>query len=338
MTDLNTILYAGNVLGPQAIAGNTNDVYESGFTTVLLGLSHIGRGPDAKDPIPGQKTGDIIFNDPSQGGVIVVSDGQYVGPVAWPGQLQELFAADRGKGQVKLMGCSIGGGGCEDYQTIWGNFVVNGSIGTDTALYRNFVALRKTLPFLEFIDFDCEEFDSSYYPDYQWNEVLVAFGNMLKSVGFSLTFCPYCESSEWMGVLKKLYAPQAPTVRWMNLQCYDGGGSNDPGEWAAEVNRTGLGIDGDAFTVPGLWCCNTAKPDCGSTPPEMQDRFTTWTTDDKIALQGGFVWNYDDILANEASTACDPSYTGPKSAAAYQNALIRGLTLRAAASPVDAAD
>jgi len=336
MSDLNTIIYAGNGLGPANIARNTNEVHESGFKTVLLGLFHIGRGSGAKDPIPGQKTGDIIFNnpnDPSDPGVIVVSDAEYVGPSAWLGQLQQLFAAKSGKGMVKLMGSSIGGSGSpqppygvQDYQTIWGNFISNGSIGTGTVLYRNFVVLKKVLPFIRFVDFDCEEFESGYYPDYSWNQTLTAFGNMLKEIGFSMTFCPYIYMSDWMDVPRSLYVPQEPTVLWMNLQCYDGGGSNDPAEWAAAVNDTGLGINGASFTVPGLWCCKTSKPECGSIPPAVKDTFTAWKKDEKIALQGGFIWNYDDILVNQSSTTCDPSYAGPKSSAAYQNALMQGLT------------
>ncbi len=336
MSDLNTIVYAGNGLGPAHIASNTNDVYDSGFKTVLLGLFHIGRGPGAKDPIPGLKTGDIIFNNPydsSDPGVIIVSDGEYVGPSAWPGQLQQLFAAKSGKGMVELMGCSIGGAGSsqppygvEDYQTIWGNFITNGSIDTGTVLYRNFIVLKNVLPFIRFVDFDCEEFESGYYPDYSWKQTLTAFGSMLKEIGFSLTFCPYGDVSDWMHVLKSLYVPREPTVLWMNLQCYDGGGYNDPADWIAAVNDTGLGINGASFTVPGLWCCNTSNPVCGSIPPTVKDRFTAWKNDEKIALQGGFIWNYDDILANQSSTACDQNYTGPKSSLAYQNALMQGLT------------
>jgi hypothetical protein len=326
MNQLNTLVYAGNSLGPANIAANTNDVYASGFSTILLGLFHIGRGPDAKDPVKGQKTGDLVFNnpnDPNDPGLILISDGALVGPPTWLKQLQQLFSANSGKGSVTQMGCSVGGGGCEDYQTIWGNFIVNGSIGSDTALFQNFVTLKKVCPFIEFIDFDCEEFDSSYYSDFSWTETVIAFGNMLKKIGFSMTLCPYIFQTDWMDILKSLYVSSAPTVVWMNLQCYDGGGGNDPGDWANAVNGTNLGIDGASFTVPGLWCCNTAKPYDGSTPPAVESQFATWKQ--TTALQGGFMWNYDDILANQSSTACNPKYTGSKSAAAYEAAMVKGL-------------
>jgi hypothetical protein len=324
----NTVLYAGNTLGPKSIVHNTDDLYESGFTTVLLDLFHIGRGPDTTDPVKGQKTGDIVFNDPndqSDPGLIVISDGAYQGPPAWPEQLQQLFATS-GNGRVTRMGCSVGGGGCEDYQTIWGKFVVNGSIGSDTALYQNFVTLKKALPFVDFIDIDCEEFGSDTYPDYSWTETIVAFGSMLKEIGFNLTFCPYNSITEWMALLKGLHTPQEPTVVWLNLQCYDGGYDNDPADWATEINEMKIGVDGAAFTMPGLWCCNTSKPWTGSTPPEVEKRFATWKKTPPLeGLQGGFIWNYEDILGNESSTDCNPKYSGPKTAAAYQQAIVAGL-------------
>ncbi|MBC8116902.1 MAG: hypothetical protein H7062_21105 [Candidatus Saccharimonas sp.] len=338
MSSLNTAIYAGDVLNPVNISGNTADIQGSGFSTIILGLCHIGRGPGAHDPVSGQQTGDFVFNnpnqsttDPSQNGLIVISGGQYVGPSTWPGQLQSLISSSSGQGSITRLGWSVGGGGCEDYQTIWANFVVNGSISPDTVLYQNFVALKQQFPFVDFIDFDCEEFGPSYpnNPSYNWTETLIAFGNMLKEIGFNITFCPYCLMSDWISVLGTLYSAQAPTVEWMNLQCYDGGAFNIPAEWATAVSNAGLGINGATFTVPGLWCCNTSKPGDGSTPAAMQKKFATWqgqmATAKLSSLQGGFVWNYDDVLANQNSNACNPAYSGSKSSAAYDAALVAGL-------------
>jgi len=252
--------------------------------------------------------------------------------------LKQLLETKSGKGNVSAIGCSIGGGGVDDYQTIWGNFMVDGSISEDTALYKNFKALKDNFDFIDFIDFDCEEFSSSYYPKYSWTETLTAFGKMLKKIGFSLTFCPFVKKQipNWMGVLKTLYTPpsrtiskgkQAPTVLWINLQCYDGGEGNEPADWAKAVKETKLGIDGAAFTVPGLWCCNTEKKEFGSVPAAVQSQFVSWKTDKTkpVALRGGFIWKYEDILANQNSTACDPEYKYPKPALAYHNAIVNGL-------------
>ena len=97
MSTLNTAIYAGDCLNPVNIGGNTADIQRSGFSTIILGLCHIGRGPDASDPVPGQQTGDFVFNnpnqsktDPSQNGLIVISGGAYVGPANWPEQLKDL--------------------------------------------------------------------------------------------------------------------------------------------------------------------------------------------------------------------------------------------------------
>lgn len=326
---MNTAIYAGNVLSPSNIGTNTSDIQGSGFTTIILGLCHIGRGPGAYEPVPGQQTGDFVFNDPSQGGLIVISGGNYVGPSAWPGDLNNLLASNGGTGSITRFGWSVGGGGCLDYETIWSNFVVNGSIASDTALYQNFAALKEQFPSIDFIDFDCEEFDSSYDPTYNWTETLVAFGNMLKEIGFGITFCPYGNQSDWVAVLQSLYSSSQPTVEWMNLQCYDGGSGQVPSAWAQAVNGTGLGIDGGSFIVPGLWCCNTSKPFDGSTPTAMTEMFAGWQLemkDSKLSpLQGGFVWNYDDVLANESSTDCNPQYSQPKTSEAYDQAIVAGL-------------
>ena len=316
---LNTVIYAGNGLGPANIDHNTPDILASGFTTILLGLFHIGRGPNAHDPVSGQKTGDIVFNnpnDPNDPGVIVVSDGNWVAPSTWPGQLKNLFSTT---GKVTKMGCSVGGAvpAIEDYQTIWANFVENGAIGPDTVLYENFAKLNDVLPFASFVDFDCEEFDSSYDPTYDWKATLVAFGKMLKEIGFDLTLCPFevDQAGDWMDVLTALYTPPSqvttppPTVVWMNLQCYSGGDDNHPNDWVTAVEGTNLGIDAGAFTVPGL--------STETTPREVAAKFAAWQQVERDKnlplLQGGFIWNYDDILQ------------GGLSASAYQQAIVKGL-------------
>jgi hypothetical protein len=66
MSSLNTAIYAGDAFNPVNIAGNTADIQGSGFSTIILGLCHIGRGPDAYDPVQGQQTGDFVFNNPNQ--------------------------------------------------------------------------------------------------------------------------------------------------------------------------------------------------------------------------------------------------------------------------------
>lgn len=332
----NTAIYAGTALSPVNIDTNSPDIIGSGFTTIILGLCHIGRGPEAHDPVQGQHTGDLVFNnpsesttDPSKNGLIMISEGKYVGPDSWTSALLNLQSGYGGYGEISRVGWSFGGGGCLDYQTIWSNYVKNGKISSDTTLYKNFQTLKSQFPFIDFIDFDCEEFDSSYDHTYNWTEALIAFGNMLKEIGFNITFCPYGRNSDWMGVLKTLYSSKGATVEWINLQCYDGGSGQDPKTWVTDINNTGLGIDASAFLLPGLWCCNTSKPYYGSTPKDMQDTFSQWQTELKNAglpvLKGGFVWNYDDILNNENSTSCNTEYTKPKKAVDYDKGIVSGL-------------
>jgi hypothetical protein len=308
---MNTVVYAGDVLGPANIGTNAQAVYDSNVSTILLGLFHIGRGPESKNPCKGQKTGDIVLNNPDETGMVVISDGLLTSAASkWPGQLKQLFKTYGGRGAVSRMGCSVGGWGCEDYQMIWGNYVVNGSIASDTTLYKNFAALKQACPFIDFIDFDCEElWGSDLYPNYDWTKTLVAFGNMLKDIGFNLTLCPYSNSTDWMDVLRQLYATTGPTVVWINLQCYAGGGSNHPSDWVDCVNGTKLpGINGASFTVPGDWVEQSSG--------QVKNDFNTWQhpkPNQNLGLQGGFIWNYDDIIKNGYSLS------------AYQQAVVDGL-------------
>ncbi|MCU0434827.1 MAG: hypothetical protein MUC87_15335 [Bacteroidia bacterium] len=320
MSNHNAVIYAGNALGPANISTNSLDITKSGFTTLILGLAHIGRGPGAYEPVAGQQTGDIVFNNPSDGGLIMISNGVYVGPSDWPQQLRGLM-----DGNITQIGLSIGGGGCLDYETIWSNFVVDGAISSDTVLYQNFAVLKQQFPCISFIDFDCEEFGSSYDMTYNWVEAVIAFGNMLKELGINITFCPYTNPFGWMKALKALYSPSEPTVLWMNLQCYDGGGDNNPTDWARVVSETIPGLDGAAFTVSGLWCCNTSKPYCGSTPAQVEYSFECWVG--QMKCTGGFIWNYDDVLANQNSNACNPNYSGSKTSVDYAQAIIQGLSI-----------
>lgn len=323
MSTSNTLIYAGDSLGPASINANASDISNSGFTTILLGLSHIGRGPDAYQPVAGQQTGDIVFNNPADDGLIMISEGNYVGPENWPSQLNALMGNN-----ITRMGLSVGGGGCLDYETIWSNFIVNGSISGSSVLYKNFVTLKQQFPFISFIDFDCEEFSSAYDPEYNWVETIIAFGNMLKEIGFDITFCPYCETSGWMKALSALYSTSSPTVLWLNLQCYDGGGGNDPVTWAEAVSNTLSGVNGFSLIVSGLWCCNTAKSYCGSTPTAVKNQFSDWQLQAgkmNQSFRGGFIWNYEDVLANENSNACNPQYGGSKTSADYCSAINKGL-------------
>lgn len=332
---VNTVLYAGNALGPDKISANMNDVYASGFSTILLGLFHIGRGKGAHDPPPGdQQTGAIVFNNPNNEdpGLVVVSRGQLVAPIEWVQQLEELLKEKSGKGEVTKIGCSVGGGEVEDYQTIWRWFVNNGEISPYSALYENFKKLHDELPFIDFIDLDCEETYSDIYPNYakyEWKTTVIAFGNMLKQIGFNVTICPAGDVNGWMQILNALYKgpSEKKTVSWMNLQCYAGGEVNDPADWVEAIDALGRGIDGASFTVPGLWCCHTDQDYRGWTPDSMRSEFAVWKTRKKkpIALKGRFIWDYQDILANQNSTACDPSYSKSKSSAVYCNALVNGL-------------
>lgn len=62
---------------------------------------------------------------------------------------------------------------------MWRSFVqpskvINGvhdMFSTNNMLVANMIALRETLPFIDFIDMNCEEFQDDEDPTYQWTEL-----------------------------------------------------------------------------------------------------------------------------------------------------------------------
>jgi hypothetical protein len=275
MVTPNIAVYAGGPLGPDKIATNLQQTRAAGWTTIIIGLFHIGR-PD----IPGQQYGDIIFG----GAPMVIQDGKYVLPdYSWPEAIAKLKGAGSSITQIYA---SFGGGGpVFDYTSLQIIYEQNGNSFAGTAVEKNFQLFRQIFSAVDGIDLDCE--DNYDQPSFN------AFCQMLVGIGFTLTFCPYTYESFWVSALSAIQmAPRAP-VAWWNLQCYDGGTGNDPQSWANAITAQMGGFPTEAFVLAGA--------DAGPGPQGVQSLISGFASEP--SLGGGFIWNMDEILASGSTMA-----------------------------------
>jgi len=244
-------LYSGGPL--YSNAGTHRDMIRaSGFTTVILWTIHVY--PD----------GDLVLNDQK-----IVDDGKYVGRTAWPG---EVAAFKTGTTSVNRVEISIGSWGVADFETIE-SLIASQGTGPDSILYRNFKAIRDTIPAIDAVSYDDES-------NYDVNST-VALSFMLNDMGFKITLCPYTRSSFWKSVYTNTNAQRPGAVDRVYLQCYAGGAGNNPGTWN--------GYFGGLKVTPGLWCYSN-----GQTPSQVATKMSTWKSAYDIA--GGFMWFLDDML------------------------------------------
>jgi len=270
-----------------------NDIIGSKLTTPILGLCHVNCSTatcPSSEPPGESEDGDITFND-----TLIVRGGDYVGDQSWPSRIQNSLRA----GQVTKVFASFGGYGVPDYERI-GRIIAKYGTGKDSPLYKNFSTLKDKLG-LDGIDFDNED-----VPD---QDTTVQFAQMLLGLGYEVTFCPFGEKKFWSDCIKALGADK---ISWLNLQCYAGGKSNNPADWAD------MGVP----VVAGV-CANCCCPNTTCTSEQVEDLYTLWTTGkgsvssdcwegkvtNPINVAGGFIWTYADI-ANNFTAYVDGMYAG----------------------------
>lgn len=257
-----------------------NELRNSGYTTVMLWTIHLN-----------ENNGDLIYND-----ILIVSNGVYVGNPAWPGQLATLKQQPTSVNRIEI---SVGSWGVPDFERIK---ILMDTYGTNTTsiLYRNFQAL-KTATGADAVDFD----DESQYDV----NTMVKFGRMLSSIGYKVTLCPYTQPTFWQNVYNQL---GSSIVDEVYLQCYAGGGGNNPATWNNYFS--GLKVQ------PGMWSRHGGGCAEGSTAAEVQAQMTSWRA--SASIPGGFMWLYDDMLsctvggmaadyARAINTAVDPMLVLP---------------------------
>jgi hypothetical protein len=83
-------------------------------------------------------------------------------------------------------------------------------------------------------------------------------------------------------------------VKWWNLQCYDGGGGNNPQDWADAIAKDAPSHQTEGYIVAGDWV-RFYDPDAGSwagdCPNAMEQLFSGFRK--QACVGGGFLWSLD---------------------------------------------
>lgn len=324
-----TGLYAEGYSSSAFIDQYANDIKNSGFNRLIIGLLHIGN-PKNK----GQAYGDILLN--SGDNDLIIHEGS-LNPAnsAWPKQIDNILAAPTNVTSVYF---SIGGASkwvfdFRTMQTIIGdersNGITNSPNNPDSILFRNFAALKQNFPMVEGIDLDNEELTANGTD----NWLTLAFVQMLSTIGFKVSFCPFTDADFWIACLQELNKSNPGSVTGFNLQCYAGGGLNaDPEimttEWIQPLQQAmGKDFNASAFISAGLWCrvYSTDPQDPGweygtLCPDQVYSQWQQWQS---LSLGGGFIWVYDDLQNSHKYPGSGCS--GSMQTADYANAVKKGL-------------
>jgi hypothetical protein len=271
----------------------------AGITSVLLWSIHIHPG------------GMLYLNDTPfvSGGEILYSTNPKAGVnLDFPGLVQSLTGSG---GTVQDLIASVGS---------WGSYsdFINWYANRE-AVKLNLTAL-KTAFGISGIDFDFESEDAYTQAD---QNMITGLTLDVGSIGMFVTYCPYMNSDWWVGCLAGVYQQnnEVQVVRWMNLQCYAGGGGNTPQAWAQAVASAGnIGIaNPQAFIVPGYAVAGSESD--GMCPSDLESTFASLVG---TGTTGGFLWNSGAIWNAEASgqPLCDGTAATP---ADYASAIQNGL-------------
>ena len=282
MSDTRIALYIGNELYPGSgsdPSGTIKTLQASPLTSPILGLLN----QSASDP------SQLVYND--AGNPLFDTTGAYIGSGTWPGILSSL----RGGGNIRELYLSFSTNGTE--------YMANHSGAAKKILGH----IKNDLGF-DGIDLDYEGGDfSPSSPIYTVAEAAIG-------VGLKITAAPYWNQAGWQKWVDFVEG-KGGTVAWLNLQCYAGGKSNNPGDW--------LGI---SVPIVAGSCSDCGGPQTTCSPSDMEKLFTLWRTGQGSvsracwtgtpntapqAIGGGFIWVYSSIEG--------PSFS------AYMNTLKTGL-------------
>lgn len=217
----------------------------------------------------------LVYNDGPN--PMFDSSGNFTGPSVWPATIAALR-----NNTIREVYLSFSTNG-----TDW----LAGLLNSNPTAAMNILTYIKSTLGLDGIDLDYEGDTSSSSNMYPVAKAAVA-------AGLKLTAAPYVSASDWQAWVEYVQG-LGGTVSWLNLQCYAGGKSNNPGEW----NFIGVPI------VAGS-CKSCANPQTTCSPQDMQALFTLWRTGTGSVSQqcwwgvpntgpqpigGGFIWAYSSI-------------------------------------------
>lgn len=258
-------LYPANNIIPQA---TINTLQTSQLTSPILSLLNNDTSNDT-----------LVYND----GInpMFNNSGDYIGPSEWPATIKALR-----NNAIREVYMSFSTNG-----TDWMAELLN----SNQSAAINILTYLKTTMRLDGIDLDYEGDTSSASNMYP---VAAAAA----SVGLKITAAPYQSLGDWQAWVNFVHSAGG-TVSWLNLQCYAGGKSNNPGDW----NIIGVPV------VAGS-CKSCAYPQTTCSPLDMQNLFTLWRTGTGGVPQtcwngtpnkgpqpigGGFIWAYSSIAGSQ---------------------------------------
>ena len=244
------------------------EIRSSGFNTVIVWTIHI----DSK--------GNLDFNAEFP----IVTNGKYIGTSKYPAFSKNMTLLKTAPTSVTRIEFGLSASGSSTFANIKALINSEGT-GSNSMLYKNFKALKDSIPALDALNFD----DESTYDIAS----SVKFAVMLNDLGYKIALCPYTNSNYWTSVASQTNNQRAGSVDKIFLQCYDGGAGNNPCSW----NFNGIPV------YPGLW-------DTKDTPSSVQTKMNNWKN--QCAVKGGFMWLYDDFkgstLTKQYATAINTAF------------------------------
>lgn len=245
---------------------------ESGFTYVLLFNVHVN--PDG-----------TLLTD----GETICENGEYVFDRTQPNYITDINALKGSDSAIKRIEIVIGGWGNDSYNNIKAILNANNGSLAQTALYRNFRALKEALPIIDGVNNDDEQcYDVAS---------AVRFHAMMYDLGFRTSIAPYTNKSFWQSLVTQLNEAKPGACDRVLIQCYDGGASNNPSDW-------------HFGNLPLLAGRTNYQTDMETSLAQMQ----TWH--DNANVVGGFVWVYNDETWNlkNWATGMNQIYATPPTA------------------------
>lgn len=237
----------------------------SGYTTAILFNVNV-----EKD---GTLTTDYSWSSqtPAEAGGVICSDGKYVFDQYQPHYIDDIKALLTQPTSINRIEICIGGWGNGSYGNIR-DLVNSEGTGEESALYRNFKALKEAIPEIVAVNNDQEQ-------DYDIASC-TAFHRMLAEIGYKTTVAPYMYKEYWQELVAELNSVPG-TCDLVYLQTYGGGAGNNPSDWK---------VFGDVPMYVGFDCEASGDIDA------MRSRFENWR--DNAGVTGGFLWNYNDERRN----------------------------------------
>jgi hypothetical protein len=237
----------------------------------------------------------LVYNEASN--PLFDTTGAYIGSDQWAG----IVASLRGGGDVREVYLSFSTNGTEYLNDLLSS--------NESAAMKILSQVKNELGF-DGIDLDYEG------GDYSPGSPIYPVAGAAVEAGLALTAAPFVERDQW-GDWVLHVQDLGGTVSWLNLQCYAGGKSNNPGDWL------GLG----APIVAGT-CSNCSFPQTTCSPADVESALTLWRTGkgsvsplcwsgvpntQPQAIGGGVIWAYASIAGAQFSD--------------YMNAMKNGLGL-----------